>query len=55
MSYIKKLTLIKELELGNGYAMRWFTLDPPQLYMQPNLNEMFEPQTQIIKVLKIRS
>ena len=47
-------TLIKEEDIGSGYVIRTYKLDPPQPYMQRNLNDLFPlMQAHRITIIKL--
>ena len=47
-------TLVKEEDIGGGYVKKTYKLDPPQPWLQRNLNEMFpELQSRRITIIKL--
>ncbi len=46
-------SLVSEEDIGGGYVVRTYELDPPQSRMQPNLNAILGPQTHVTRIIKI--
>ena len=54
MTVLYEETLVKEEDIGGGYVKRTYKLDPPQPYLQPNLNKMFpELRSRRITIIKL--
>ncbi len=56
MAIVLEETLVKEEDIGGGYVVRTYTLDPPQPYLQRNFREMFGLQhtRHVIHQVKIK-